>query len=58
MRRGGVAWAGCNDFYFVPLLLIVACASLTFAIALSFARGWGFFTARTNSDRNEGVGQI
>jgi len=43
MRRVGVAWAGCNEFYFVPLLLIVACASLTFAIALSFCAGMGIF---------------
>jgi hypothetical protein len=33
------ARTGWNDLYFVPLLLSVACASLTPAIALSFWRG-------------------
>jgi hypothetical protein len=52
------AWAGCNDLHFVPLLLTVACASLTLAIDSPFARGGDFLLLATNSDRNKRVGQI
>jgi hypothetical protein len=51
--------AGWNDFYFVPLLLNVACASLTSAIALFFCVGVRFFPplARTRVAMNTRCGR-
>jgi hypothetical protein len=46
----GAARAGWNDLHFVPLLLTVACANPTLAVALSFCAGVGIFYCSHGSE--------